>query len=41
MMKKTKVMIEGAMDMETELLIASLEQPREYLFGTWRFGEGM
>ena len=40
-MKKTKVMIEGAMDMETELLIASLEQPREYLFGTWRFVEGM
>ena len=40
-MNKKKVMIEGAMDLETELLIASLEQPRESMFGSWRFVEGM
>lgn len=35
-----KLMIEGAMNLETEYLIASLESPQEYLMGSWRFIEG-
>ena len=37
---KTRVMVEGAMTMETEHLIASLGDPREHLLGQWRFVEG-
>ena len=40
-MTKKKIMIEGAMELETELLTASLEQPREAVFGSWRFIEGI
>lgn len=36
----TKVMIEGAMNLETEFLIASLKHPREHMLGSWRFVEG-
>jgi adenosylhomocysteine nucleosidase len=35
-----KIMIEGAMDMETKVLLEVLEQPQEYLLGTWKFVEG-
>jgi adenosylhomocysteine nucleosidase len=42
MLMNTKIiMLQGAMDLETELLIASLEQPQEYLLGKWRFVEGI
>ena len=42
MLMNTKIiMLQGAMDLETELLIASLEQPQEYLLGQWRFVEGI
>lgn len=34
------IMIEGAMTMETQHLIASLEDPQEHLLGQWRFVEG-
>ena len=34
------IMIEGAMTMETQHLIASLEDPHEHLLGQWRFVEG-
>ena len=34
------IMIEGAMTMETQHLISSLENPREHLLGQWRFVEG-
>ena len=40
-MTRKKIMIEGAMELETELLTASLEQPRESVFGGWRFIEGI
>lgn len=33
-------MVEGAMNMETELLLASLRDPKEYMYGKWRFVEG-
>ena len=33
-------MIEGAMNMETEHLIASLEHSQEYMLGNWRFVSG-
>lgn len=35
-----KILVEGAMDLETEQLIAALEQPQEYMLGKWRFIEG-
>ena len=35
-----KIMIEGAMHMETELLLAALAEPQEHLVGQWRFVEG-
>ena len=37
---KTKIMIEGAMTMETEHPIASLDNSREHLLGQWRFMDG-
>ena len=40
-MDKKIIMLEGAMDLETELLFASLEQPKEHLLGQWRFVEGI
>ena len=39
-MTMKKIMLEGAMNMETELLIAALDQPREHMLGKWRFVEG-
>ena len=41
LMNNKIIMLQGAMDLETELLIASLEQPQEYLLGKWRFMEGI
>ncbi len=35
-----KIMVEGAMNMETELLIEALRDPKEYMLGKWRFVEG-
>lgn len=35
-----KIMIEGAMTMETEHLISSLDSTREHMLGQWRFVEG-
>lgn len=37
---KRIIMIEGAMNMETEHLIASLEHSQEYMLGNWRFVSG-
>ncbi|MDD6135154.1 MAG: 5'-methylthioadenosine/S-adenosylhomocysteine nucleosidase [Selenomonadaceae bacterium] len=39
-MDTRKIMIEGAMNVETELLIEALADPQEQVVGQWRFVEG-
>ena len=39
-MTMNKIMVEGAMDMETKLLLASLQQPQTHMLGKWKFVEG-
>ncbi|MCR5439015.1 MAG: 5'-methylthioadenosine/S-adenosylhomocysteine nucleosidase [Selenomonas sp.] len=39
-MDTRKIMIEGAMNMETELLLEALTDPQEQFVGQWRFVEG-
>ena len=41
LMDKKTIMVEGAMTLETELLLASLEHPQEHIWGQWRFVEGV
>lgn len=39
-MDTQRIMIEGAMNMETSLLLKALADPQEHIVGQWRFVEG-